>query len=186
MTSYTRIQHVQISPLMRSSQATLRRIGSQRLASANIYIFCLVCPVFLHLLSIRTYDLSQYLQPEPSLDIIRPFVSTIPSDVTLNRLAQLEDEVTKLHNQKATSCRTPQGRTLCSSNTTNLVWYNPSNRDRFICNAIVLGPGKTYKAVSSFSSVVESACLSNAWRGSLTSHSFPREATVENKGVFPG
>jgi hypothetical protein len=91
--------------------------------------------------------------------------------------------VTKLHNQKATSCRSPHGAAFCQRNAT-LVWYNPSDRDKFICDGILLGPGKTLVATPQEKG--SGYCWDNAWMMSVTSRSFPREATVENKGMFPG
>lgn len=149
----------------------------------------LVILISLQLLSLRSANLSQYLPAmQTSLssppEVLRPFIPAKLSNATLARLSKLELEVTKLHNQKATACRSPRGHSLCARNSNaTLVWYNPSNRDRFICNnSIILGPWKTLVVKPS----ERNECWENAWKMSLTSHSFPMEATVENKGLFPG
>ncbi|KAL7506327.1 hypothetical protein ACHAXN_003623 [Cyclotella atomus] len=152
----------------------------------------LICLAILQLLSIRGLDLSQYIPnltdldyfPPPSFEVLHPFLHATLSNATLAHLSNLELQVTKLHNQKATSCRSPRGAALCQRNAT-LVWFNPSNRDKFICNGnILLGPGKTLVATTPQER--GNGCWDNAWTMSMTSRSFPREATVENKGLFPG
>jgi hypothetical protein len=148
-------------------------------------LLCLLFLTTLQLLSTQTLNLSQYLPTFNDVDyypIVARFThATVFNNATLSQLSQLEDEVTKLHNQKATSCRTPRGQYLCQDNNTNLVWYNPSNRDKFICNELLVGPGKT---ITNNKDSRRSSCWT--WKHSLTSHSFPMAATVQNKGLFPG
>lgn len=98
-------------------------------------------------------------------------------------LSKLEEEVKSLHKKRAIACRSPSGHLLCTANAT-LVWYNPSNRDRFICSDIILGPKQS--KVASPEERMKSDCWGNALKNTLIAHSFPMVPTVENKGEFPG
>ena len=169
--------------------ASERALGRTPMKFSHRLLLCFVILVFMQLFVTQTLDLSQYLSSDDNDNNMVPnlprFIPTLLSNTTLHHLTQLEKEVTKIHNQKAISCKTPQGRTPCANGDATLVWYNPTNRDKFICNgSIILGPGKT-KMLKAGEEKTDD-CWDNAWKMSLTSHSFPMEATPENKGLFPG
>ena len=171
----------------RNTAANGRALGGTRKKFSHRLLLSFIFLVVMQLLVTQTLDFSQYLASSTidnnMMPVLPRFMPTPLSNITLHHLTQLEKEVTKIHNQKAISCKTPQGRSLCEGDAT-LVWYNPSNRDKFICNDIILGPGKT-KMLKAGEAKMDD-CWDNPWKMSLTSHSFPMEATLANKGLFPG
>lgn len=123
--------------------------------------------------------------PERSKTSIRSRTKySIASDVEL--------ELQSLLNQPVVLCHTPMNAKsyeegiLCpeQKNTNDqILIYNPSNHDKFICNGkIILGPKKVR--------FLDKDNLEECWKRPietlLMSHSFPIPPTYENRGEFPG
>lgn len=111
------------------------------------------------------------------------------------RLRELESEVQSILNQSrpVTACRATfisksyEPTALCSdessSSKTQIIVYNPTTHDKFICNdKILLGPKRYH--------LIDTHNLDDCWKrpieALLLAHSFPFPPTYENRGAFPG
>lgn len=162
----------------RSSRKIHRITFKDRLLLILIVLIVLQCLLpFLYF----KIDIGSFLADD--YESIPPFRLQL-SNATLDRLSSLEQEVGNILNSRVVACRSPRGQSICVGNT-KLVWYNPSSRDKFLCGRdILLAPGMTLQ--SEKMNVEMEKCWRNPMEMSLTSHSFPMEATVYNKADFPG